>query len=289
MVAACFMVGALFAACSSDKSTQEASKLSGRGQSCRASNDCDTGLVCVGSVCRVGSLNLQPTGKQCVLISCHEPKDCCPNPPASCPSLLQGCEGGFTFDCQTYQTQCVCDGSKFLCESGKCTQSCTPSDGISIDTCKVLGAGFTCVGDKCVECTKDTDCPMVGSVTKVCKDNKCQIKCTKDLDCDPFYHCDTATSACVFVGCMTNLECISKSGNPLAVCTSGKCDVPCQSDPECVAVMAVPAGVVMPGLQVCVSSHCVDVGCDSDDQCRILNHVVGGSKTTAECQPVPAQ
>jgi hypothetical protein len=98
----------------------------------------------------------------------------------------------------------------------------------------------------------DTDCPMVGSVTKVCKDNKCQIKCTKDLDCDPFYHCDTATSACVS-GCIPTL-CIPNR-EPLAVCTSGDY-VPCQSDP-CVAVMAARwAGHARPkGL---CSSHCVD-------------------------------
>src|ERR1051325_12160610 len=138
MVAALFTFGALFAACSSDKSTTDSSKLSARGESCRASSDCAAGLVCVGGRCSVGSYNLQPTGKQCVLVQCHEPKDCCPTPPTSCPTLLQACEGGFTFDCQLYQMQCVCDGSKFSCDSGKCTQSCTPSDGITTDTCKVL-------------------------------------------------------------------------------------------------------------------------------------------------------
>jgi hypothetical protein len=75
----------------------------------------------------------------------------------------------------------------------------------------------------------------------------------------------------------------------LAVCASGKCDVPCQSDTECASTVSLPQGVVMSGPQVCVSSHCVDVGCDSDDQCRILNHISGGSKTTAECQPLPTQ
>ena len=281
---------ALFGACSSDKTTTEApARLSGRGESCRASVDCNAGLVCVRNTCSVGSLNLQPTGKQCVLISCHEAKDCCPTPPPNCSTLAQECEAGFTIDCQTYQAQCVCDGSKFSCDSGKCSQMCTPSDGISLDSCKVLGTGFTCVAGKCVECTKDADCPMTGSTSKVCKDNACQIKCVKDLDCDPFYHCDTASSTCVFAGCTTNLECVSKTQNPLAVCRSGKCDVPCQSDPECVTAMTLPGGVAMPGVQVCVDTHCVDVGCDSNDQCRILNHITGGSKTSAECQPIPAQ
>jgi hypothetical protein len=205
-----------------------------------------------------------------------------------CAQLLDGCEAGLTFDCQTYQAQCLCDGSKFTCESGKCSQTCTPSDGISLDSCKVQGSGFTCVAGKCVECTKDADCSLNGgSTAKICKDSKCQIKCAKDLDCDPFYHCDTASSVCVFVGCSTNLECISKTSNALAVCRAGKCDIPCQSDPECVTAMTLPGGVAMPGIQVCVDTHCVDVGCDSDDQCRILNHITGGSKTTAECKPIP--
>jgi hypothetical protein len=282
------IVGALFAACSSsDKATVEPSRLSARGESCRLSGDCEPGLVCVRGTCSVGSLNLTPTGKQCVLVSCHEPKDCCPTPPADCASLLQSCEAGLSFDCQTYQSLCTCDGSKFQCESGKCSQMCTPSNGVTQDTCKVMGSNFSCVNGKCVECTQDTECPTVGGVTRTCKDNKCQVKCAKDLDCDPFYRCDAMSSVCVYSGCKTNLECISKASNPLAVCTAGKCDVPCQSDPECATLMTPSAGVVMPGVQVCVNSHCVDVGCDSDDQCRILNRITGGSKTTAECQPIP--
>src|SRR5579859_2985284 len=144
--------GVLFGACGSDKAVEQPARLSGRGESCRASVDCNTGLVCVRNTCSVGSLNLGPTGKQCVLVSCHEPKDCCPTPPASCPQWLDGCEAGLTFDCQEYQAQCLCDASKFQCESGKCSQTCTPSDGISLDSCKVQGSGFTCVGGKCVEC-----------------------------------------------------------------------------------------------------------------------------------------
>jgi hypothetical protein len=288
-MASMLAIGLLFAACSADKSSQDSSRLSGRGESCRATADCNAGLVCVAGRCSVGSLNLQPTGKQCVLVSCHEAKDCCPTPPTDCALLLQECEGGLTFECDTYQSLCVCDGSKFSCDNGKCSQPCTPADSGTLDSCRVMGAGFSCVDGKCVECTKDTDCPTTGNVSKVCNNNKCQVKCAKDLDCDPFYHCDMSSSTCVFAGCMTNLECVAKTGNALAVCASGKCDVPCQSDAECATTVSLPPGVVMSGLQVCVSSHCVDVGCDSDDQCRILNHISGGSKTTAECQPLPTQ
>jgi hypothetical protein len=164
-------------------------------------------------------------------------------------------------------------------------------DGFTLDTCRTSGAG-TCVGGKCVECTKDTDCPMVGAVTRSCVSNKCQIKCAKDTDCDPFYKCDMASSACIYSGCTKKLECVAKSGNPLAVCNGGQCDVPCQSDPECAssAVVVQPVGGVaaVPGLQICdkTAGRCVDVGCDSDDQCRLMNHIVGGSATTAECRPV---
>jgi hypothetical protein len=157
-----------------------------------------------------------------------------------------------------------------------------------------MGAGFSCVAGKCVECTEDANCPITGTAMKVCKDNKCQVKCAKDPDCDPFFKCDTGTGACVFFGCSTTLECVSKTGNPLAVCSNKQCDVPCQSDPECVATLAVggvvgqpPITAVMAGLQVCnADGHCVEVGCDSNDQCRILSRLPGGSKTTAECRPV---
>jgi hypothetical protein len=285
------LVGVLFAACSSDKTAQTPSRLSKRGESCQSSNDCDSSLVCVQGKCSVGSYGLMPTGKQCVLVQCHEPADCCPRPPATCAQLLQLCEGGLTFDCQQYMTACVCDSSKFSCDDGKCnsTQACTASDGVNFDSCQAVGAGI-CVGSKCVQCAKDTDCPAVGTASRVCKDNKCQIKCVKDLDCDPFYRCDMATSACVYKGCEKNLECIAKSNNPLAVCNAGQCDVPCQSDPECGNTVTSNQGgivTVTPGLQVCVSSHCVEVGCDSDDQCRLMNvRPVGGQMMIAECRPV---
>jgi hypothetical protein len=289
------VIGLLFAACSADKTAQTPSRLSKRGESCQSSNDCDSTLVCVSGRCSVGSYMLAPTGKQCVLVACHTPQDCCPKPIATnCAQLQQYCEAGIEQECTLYQSQCVCDGSKWSCDNGKCNQQCMPAsaDGFTPDTCRSLGAAYTCVGGKCVECTKDTDCPMLGGVTRSCKDNKCQIKCTKEADCDPFYTCDMTSAACVYSGCKKNLECIAKSNNPLAICYAGQCDVPCQSDPECASTItvinpvqgAVPA--VAQGLQVCDKGHCVDVGCDSDDECRILNHIAGGSPTTAECQPV---
>ena len=139
----------------------------------------------------------------------------------------------------------------------------------TFDTCKNMGAGFSCVGNKCVECTKDTDCPALGSTMRVCKDNKCQVKCAKDTDCDPFYKCDTGHRSRVYSGCTNKLDCVSKTGNPLAACnTSKQCECRAKSDPECVATVTAnvvngqAVTAVMSGLQVCVSDHCVDVGCD---------------------------
>src|SRR5262249_40044166 len=153
-----------------------------------------------------------------------------------------------------------------MCVDGQCSQPCTPAspDGFQIDTCKTTrGPNFTCVDGKCAECVTDANCPMVGGVTRVCKQNKCQVKCTKDLDCDPFYKCDMAMSACVFAGCQSQLECVAKTGSPLATCNAGKCDVPCQSDPECgVTQTVIVGGQVMAltsGLQICKDQHCVDV------------------------------
>src|SRR5260370_8988190 len=83
------LLGALFTACSSsDKSTESSSRLSKRGESCQSSGECDTGLVCVNNKCSVGNYNLMPTGKQCVLVACHEPPDACTTP-AFCPRRLQ--------------------------------------------------------------------------------------------------------------------------------------------------------------------------------------------------------
>src|SRR5258708_6236892 len=106
---------------------------------------------------------------------------------------------------------------------------------------------------------------------RVCKDNKCQIKCAKDTDCDPFYTCDTAAAACIYKGCSNQLDCIASTGNPLAQCNANKkCDVPCQSDPECVAtrtangVNGQPVTALIAGLQICaverVSRRAQNVG-----------------------------
>src|SRR3954447_6584985 len=114
------LAAAVFEACGSDKSQTSVQGVSKRGESCQATADCESGFICLHNVCSVGSYNLQPTGKQCFLVACHAAEDCCPPPSSNCNVLQSECEAGFTFECQTYQQQCVCDASKFSCEAGQC-------------------------------------------------------------------------------------------------------------------------------------------------------------------------
>ena len=133
---------------------------------------------------------------------------------------------------------------------------------------------------------------MTGSAMRVCKDNKCQVKCAKDTDCDPFYKCDMRHGRVRLFRLLhhagVHLQDGQSSGHlhrqAVRRALPVRSGVRCHPRPMFNG-QAVTA--VMAGLQVCLSAHCVDVGCDSNDQCRILSHLPGGSKTTAECRPVP--
>lgn len=291
LVAMSILGGTLFGCSSNQGQTSSAAVALGkRGESCQARADCESGLACVNQVCRVESLNLQPTGQTCVTVQCTTATDCCPTPPTYCAQYKMDCDQGDTFYCSYYNDPvngCICDATTFSCENDKCVQPCTPADAGLSDSCRSVGQ--VCVDSKCVDCAQDSDCTQQGFGTdRVCTNNTCQIKCAKDTDCSAFFRCDTTTSACVKSGCQSDRDCIVTTSNPLSTCdtTSHDCEVPCQSDLECSS--GNTAGGVS-GLQVCVNSRCVAAGCENDDECRVLLNVQPGSRVTAVCRmPTPA-
>src|SRR5690242_14871926 len=82
------LIGIFAASCSDTRGTA--------GESCRARNDCRTGLACVSGVCVPGGLDLSATGKSCYRVECGANADCCADfVPAS--------------GCDAYEAECLMD------------------------------------------------------------------------------------------------------------------------------------------------------------------------------------
>jgi len=234
-----------------------------KGEACQTTDDCAGGLACVpatvgGGVCVLGAFSVAQTAKECAIIECTTPQDCCGPPPASCPGDLQLCQldagAASQQACARYNTQCVCDTTQRDCEQNKCVAKCTENN-----TCIGSGTGRICAGGRCVQCGQDTDC--VGGALK-CKSGKCQAPCEGDGDCPGFERC--LAGECAQGGCSTNRECVAATRNVEATCgTDGKCIVPCATDLEC----GNPKNFKFFS---CVSGQCLYLGCASDKDCRLF-------------------
>ena len=71
----------------------------------------------------------------------------------------------------------------------------------------------------------------------------------------------TGLKTFVETGCTTDRECVAKNVNPLSKCAMGKCQTPCQTDTEC--------NVGRYSYQACVMGSCQDIGCETNEECRI--------------------
>jgi hypothetical protein len=234
-----------------------------RGESCQAHYDCAAGLACVSKVCSVSDFPLVPIKRECVSVECRNAKDCCPTPPASCPTYKANCDAGITSYCTLYETNCVCTEADWSCENDLCVERCTTSSDCS--------SGDSCVDSKCAECATDDEC----GTSSACKDQRCVPKCESNDDCQYFHDCVAGT--CVEVGCKTTRECQAAMSNVLSACVDGECHTPCQSDVEC----DKPRDY---GYSKCINGSCTDVGCESDEECRILLKVQAGRGVDAVCR-----
>jgi len=59
-----------------------------------------------------------------------------------------------------------------------------------------------------------------------------------------------------------------------------KCKTPCQTDAECNL-----GGVNNYQYSACVTGFCTDVGCKTDEECRIRLNIPVPSNKQAKCQP----
>jgi hypothetical protein len=264
--------------CTKDDPNPDAGEQTGagkRGESCRTRGDCAAGLACVNGVCAKADFGIASTANECVQIDCMVAKDCCPRilplDPATC-ALYQGyCEGGTTFYCTQYNTNCKCNEDNYTCTAdNKCVTKTTCSDS-GINSC---GFGFFCNGGtECVRCLKNEDC---GADQTCTPQHTCLVNCLKNSDCPYLFTCNAG--ACADTGCTDDRECIAKTRSPLSVCAKPKCKTPCQTDAECNIGGAYQ-------YSACVTGFCQDVGCKTDEECRIRLNLPVPSNKQAKCQP----
>jgi Cys-rich repeat protein len=253
-------LGIVSAGCKSS-TTSDSTRKSTKGEVCQTTNDCADGLDCVprasepGGLCVNGEFNVAPTAKECAVIQCANPVDCCPAVPQGidCPTLNNECQqfGPTSSYCTEYKQYCACDGTKYQCTNGSCLSICQTATDCG-------GGNFQCNNGHCVECTSDSQCTN----GLVCDDSgACVAPCKSDTDCSAFNRC--ANGHCSATGgCQTDRECIASTKNVTATCASGTCVVPCQSDLEC----GNPEEYTF---YSCIQNQCIYVGCQTDKECQL--------------------
>jgi hypothetical protein len=112
---------------------------------------------------------------------------------------------------------------------------------------------------------------------QTCKDSLCVAGCELDEECPRFNRCEDG--ACLEVGCVTDRECVAATGSALSTCVATECRQPCETDLECAAVVGF-------NFRGCVGGFCEDLGCETDEECRIRLSIPQTSGDEAECRDV---
>ena len=93
----------------------------GPGESCAASSDCELGLGCVDSLCKLRQTDIAEVANECFVVECTKAEDCCahfvPENAALCLELDTSCKDGVVGDCNLYANLCVC---RRTCEDSSC-------------------------------------------------------------------------------------------------------------------------------------------------------------------------
>jgi hypothetical protein len=235
--------------------------LSGLGESCQRTSDCQESLLCVYGSCNQANLQVTVLDARCVQVDCLDDFDCCDDGRCRCED--EQCSYGNVCrdDADCFEGTCVdgechacmedadCFASGSECIDGQCTECSGDAD------CR---NGLVCAGGFCEECADDHQC---ADGTR-CSDHECvAYQCQDDDDCGVLTECKQ--HECVERGCLSDRECIQYMRDPRARCSDddGRCTVKCQTDAEC--------GSPFTGaLRACHEGTCEDIGCDSDVECR---------------------
>jgi hypothetical protein len=241
-VMAIILSGCMTLGCSSDSFLRGAA-----GESCRARNDCASGLSCINERCAPGTPPLSVTGRACYRVQCGADADCCADfvPASGCDVYERACQAN-PKDCDAFRTLCQC---RRTCANELCVDpgpSCTTNAHCPSSTAPY------CVDRRCVECREHGDCLD----TERCVSGTCQAACKTSENCPPLHAC--TDGLCVPSGCTTDRECVFVLGNPKGRCANGACIAGCADSAECNAQ----------ALEVCQGGQCTFAGCQTDAECR---------------------
>jgi hypothetical protein len=94
--------------CSSDPTKVQPAKAGVRGESCLASNDCKSGLVCLHNVCSANDFAITVEAKTCFQVDCEKSADCCEAQNPDCKNIPALCGDGTIANPGTDPTNIVC-------------------------------------------------------------------------------------------------------------------------------------------------------------------------------------
>ncbi|XP_064613991.1 LOW QUALITY PROTEIN: SCO-spondin-like [Liolophura sinensis] len=185
-------------------------------------------------------------------------------PAEQCPCIHGGVEYPAGTSLLENCMNCTCTAGKFVCEGGKCTQSCSPDD-------------FTCDNGDCVDkryvCDGHIDChdgsDENDNCTYTCSTN--EFKCASDGHCiDVNYRCDGA------------MDCIDNSDEldcPPPTC--GKNEFTCDNS-KC-----IPSSFYCDGEEDCgMGDNSDEAKCNETEKCPVVRHF---RCQTGTCLPTTLQ
>ncbi len=235
-------IGCMLLGCASDSFQRGEA-----GESCRARNDCVSGLSCISDRCTPGAPSLTVTGKACYRVQCGTDTDCCADfvPASGCEIYEKDCQANPN-NCDAYLTLCQC---RRTCENELCVD---PGPSCTTDTQCPSSTEPYCVSRQCVECREHGDCLD----SERCVSGSCQTACKTSENCAPLHSC--SNGLCVPSGCTTDRECVFVLGHPQGLCANGACIVGCVDSSGCNAA----------AFEVCQAGRCTFAGCATDAECR---------------------